>query len=318
MGDGNTNLLLEAIEKGWNEFQVRFKLYRHEASEESVHDLRVASRRLLSVIELLRGVAPHPRLQRLRKYLKDQLNSFDELHDTQVMIVEICEILEELPEAEPFLGYLEKHEKHLLRVAEKKADQLNLGNLKKRIRLIHKDLEKLVEKDEHLNNHLLRVVDDAYSLVLNRMEILDPGQIATIHRLRIAMKKFRYLVEIVYPQVEEYPIGTLELMHEFQNVMGDIHDIEILLTTMDEFYENQRHEQPESVVQFFQKTHLERIDTFYKNISCIKSFWRQTPAYPFPWDEKIAQASLEQKKSLPDASEIEPRATDNENQPTDQ
>jgi CHAD domain-containing protein len=50
MGDGNANLLLEAVEKGWNEFQIRFKLYRHEASEESVHDLRVASRRLLSVI----------------------------------------------------------------------------------------------------------------------------------------------------------------------------------------------------------------------------------------------------------------------------
>jgi CHAD domain-containing protein len=318
MGDGNANLLLEAVEKGWNEFQIRFKLYRHEASEESVHDLRVASRRLLSVIELLRGIAPYPRLQRLRKYLKDQLNSYDELHDTQVMIVEICKILEELPEAEPFLGYLEKHKKHLLRVAEKKADQLNLGNLKKRIGLIHKVLEKLVEKDERLNDHLLRVVDDAYSLVLNRMEILDPGQIATIHRLRIAMKKFRYLVEIVYPQVQGYPVGTLDLMHEFQNVMGDIHDIEILLTTMDEFYENQRHEQPESVVHFFQKTHLERIDTFYKNISCIKSFWRQTPAHPFPWNEKITQALLEKKEFPPDAGEIELHQTNNENLPIDQ
>ena len=107
MSDDRSMILIEAFDKRWKDFQYRFNLYRAEASEESVHDLRVASRRLLSILELTRNISPSPRLQNLRNYFKDQLNSYDELHDTQVMIVEIEEVLEELPEIEPFLAVLE-------------------------------------------------------------------------------------------------------------------------------------------------------------------------------------------------------------------
>jgi len=104
------------------------------------------------------------------------------------------------------------------------------------------------------------------------MEILDPS-----HKLlpippaeKFAMKKFRYLVEIVRIPRSRISGRTLDLTaHEFQNGHeGHIHDIEYCLLPGDEFYENlsTANEQPESVVHFFQKTHLERIDTFYKNI----------------------------------------------------
>jgi len=283
MAEGNANFLFEAFEKRWDDFQVRFKLYRHEPSEESVHDLRVASRRFLSIIELIRGVAPHPRLQRMRKYYKDQLNSYDELHDTQVMIVEIEEVLEDFPDAEPFLTYLEKREKRLMRAAEKKADLVQLGNLRKRVNVIVKDIESLAAKDPQLNEHLLRVVDDAYLLVKDRAEILDPSQVATIHRLRIAFKKFRYLIEIVFPIVPEFPKETFERMHDLQSVMGEIHDVEVLLSSLEDYGENQTGFESAALRAYFQQVHAQDIELFYQNVACVTSFWRPAPSRTFPW-----------------------------------
>lgn len=288
MAEEGVNFLLDAFGKRWNDFQVRFKLYRHEPSEESVHDLRVASRRFLSVIELLRGVAPHPRLQRMRKYFKDQLNSYDELHDTQVMMVEIEEVLEDFPEMEPFLIYLEKREKRLMRAAEKKADLLQLGNLRKRVGSIVKDIQILAEKDPQLDEHILRVVDDAYLLVKDRSELLDRSQVATIHRLRIAFKKFRYLIEIVFPILPGFPEGLFEVMHDLQTVMGEIHDIEVLLTSVDEYAESQKEFQAEAMQTYFQKVHNEDVAAFYQIAGCVKNFWRPSPESDFPWvNEKV-------------------------------
>ena len=58
-------LLLEALEKRWKNYRVELKRCRAEFSNEAVHDLRVAVRRLLAVIELLNAISPRPRLQKL-------------------------------------------------------------------------------------------------------------------------------------------------------------------------------------------------------------------------------------------------------------
>jgi CHAD domain-containing protein len=53
-------LLLEALEKRWKTFLAELKRCRAEFSNEAVHDLRVALRRLLSLIQLLNCVEPRP------------------------------------------------------------------------------------------------------------------------------------------------------------------------------------------------------------------------------------------------------------------
>ncbi len=57
--DANT-LLLEAIDQRWEKYREQIKTCRREFSEEAVHDLRVAARRLLALVDLIRAISPHP------------------------------------------------------------------------------------------------------------------------------------------------------------------------------------------------------------------------------------------------------------------
>ncbi|HTX90177.1 MAG TPA: CHAD domain-containing protein [Anaerolineales bacterium] len=284
MNDKRTSLILEALDKRWNDYHAILKLCRREATKEAVHDLRVATRRLITLIELLRVLAPHPRLQKLHKDFKDQLDSFEGLRDTQVMVVEISEALEELPQAEPFLRYLMKREKRLLGVAGKQIHQTKPGNLIKRVSAVRKSMVKLSASQAELDRLVLDTVDDAFSLVMHRVGLLDRAQPPTVHRLRIVFRKFRYLMEIVHPIVSDYPADNLARMHEFQGWMGDIQDIEILLSCLGEFVEKEPAFDPLPVSQYFEERHAEAIDLFFQNAAKVKSFWRASPTARFPWN----------------------------------
>src|SRR5512138_2477902 len=91
-------LLLEALDQRWKNYRAELKRCRAEFSNEAVHDLRSAARRMLALIQLLNSVSPRPRLERLNRAFKDQLEEFNHLRDTQVVLAEISEALAELPQ----------------------------------------------------------------------------------------------------------------------------------------------------------------------------------------------------------------------------
>ena len=63
-------LLITALDGRWENYRVQVKTCRREFSEEAVHDLRVATRRLLAVLDIARALDPNPRLQKTRRFLK--------------------------------------------------------------------------------------------------------------------------------------------------------------------------------------------------------------------------------------------------------
>jgi CHAD domain-containing protein len=176
--------------------------------------------------------------------------------------------------------------------------------LKKKVVSIHQDVETLTEDAFGLNEQVLCAVDDAYSLVLNRVEALKRNQVATIHRVRIAMKKFRYLIEIVSPILTDFPKETMEFIHEFQNIMGEIQDVEILLGNLDQYYRDHKQLVPTTVKNYFEKVHSEDIETFYQNVTCIQTFWRQHSDLSFPWESSstLAKADCNSETSVLDGT----------------
>src|SRR5262245_44734250 len=100
--DTETNVLSDSLAERWDKYRAQLKTCKDELSEEAVHDLRVATRRLLAVMDLLRILDPHPRVKKVRRVLKDQLDSLDELRDTQVMLVDISESMTEFPDLQRF------------------------------------------------------------------------------------------------------------------------------------------------------------------------------------------------------------------------
>ncbi len=73
----------------------------------------------------------------------------------------------------------------------------------------------------------------AYTEVRQRKTRINPEQSATIHRLRVAFKKFRYLLEFLQPASTGIHKRQLKEMQSFQVMMGDIQDLSILLAHLD-------------------------------------------------------------------------------------
>jgi CHAD domain-containing protein len=54
----------------------------------------------------------------------------------------------------------------------------------------------------------------------------------TIHRMRVAFKKFRYVSELLRPLFPRLKVKQLRQMQAYQGLMGDIQDMEVLIAAV--------------------------------------------------------------------------------------
>ena len=272
-------LLLASLNARWERYNLELKNCRDEFSEEAVHDFRVAARRLLASLDLLRTMIRGAKIKRMRRILKDQLDNLDELRDAQVMLAEISENIHDLPSLRPFEEYLLRREKKLMRAARKEIKSLKIGELTKRMR----KLAEAVGESQPDGLDPLPAVDEAYARVIQRYGKVDPAQPVTIHRLRIAFKKFRYMVESIHPILEGFPEDRLKRMHDYQTSMGEIQDMEAALQELAEFEKTAPEGyDPEPVRAYYQEGHSLAISRYLEDRGEITTFWRAAPDQPFP------------------------------------
>ncbi|MFT3890835.1 MAG: CHAD domain-containing protein [Anaerolineales bacterium] len=276
-------LLLVALEERWEKYRTELKRCRDEFSNEAVHDLRVAARRMLALIKLLNSIDPHPRLKKLSRAFKDQLDEFDELRDTQVILAELSEIMQELPQLQDFQKYLQSSEERLLRELRKTVKHLETSEITKRIRKTQEAIED-GENDE-LESQILQAVDDAFLHVRQRLSNVDFAHPATIHRVRVAFKSFRYMVEIASPLLPGFPEQNFKRMNDYQSLMGEIQDAEVFTQTLSDFIRRLALSNPAPVRRYEEQRHADVLSAFKKKMQKLDTFWRVSPEQPFPWEK---------------------------------
>src|SRR5262249_28280051 len=69
------------------QYRKQLRRCQKKFSEKAVHDSRVAARRLISVVELLAPFLPPALVKKIGRLLKQHLDTFDELRDTQVQLL---------------------------------------------------------------------------------------------------------------------------------------------------------------------------------------------------------------------------------------
>jgi len=274
-------VLLEALDARWGKFRLELKTCRKDFSEEAVHDLRVATRRLLAVFDLLRSIIPHKRIQKIRRILKDQLDEFDDLRDVQVLLADAAEFVNDVPELQPVREHWLQEEKKLMRLTRKLVKARDDKNLSKRVQKIRDMVKELPE--EHLAAQTLTAADEAYGRVTQFHSMLDTENIPGIHKLRIAFKKFRYLVEIVHPLLENFPSENFKRMHDYQSQMGDIQDMEIARQKLTELNPASISELEPVSVHYASRLRTAVLN-FLEDKGEALVFWRSSPDQSFPWE----------------------------------
>jgi CHAD domain-containing protein len=276
------DLLLDSLEEREADYREKLKLCRDDFSKGAVHDLRTSIRRLLAALEVVAFLAPDAPVEKLSDRLKEQLDGVGDLRDAQVLLDEVSEHVDKLPELEPFQEYLKKREKRKQRDGEKYVEDLKAGGVKKRLAKIRADLEDLSAQD--LNGKLPQAVDEAYLTVLQRYGEMAPERLVSIHHLRVAFKKFRYMLEVIHPCLSGFPASQLERMHDYQTRMGNIHDAEVLLEALTEFAEDHESYDPEPVHRFYERILADALSTYLANKEEVLTLWRPMPLAAFPWE----------------------------------
>lgn len=276
-------LLLEALEQRWQKYRVELQRCRAEFSNEAVHDLRTTARRMLAFIQLLNSVSPRPRLEKLNHAFRDQVEEFDDLRDTQVVLAELSEVLQELPQLQMFKDYLQGVETSLLKTLRKKLKVIDLFDVSKRIRRMRESLKR--ESDSELEVQILRAIDDVFLITKQRQHWINPAQANTIHRVRIPFKMFRYMVETVHPLLLNFPIENLKCMHDYQALMGEIQDLEVVMQAFADAPLTASSFDPEPVRCYYEGRHAEAIAAYMKCMHQLDTFWRPAPERPFPWEQ---------------------------------
>lgn len=273
-------LLLVLIDQHWDNYKSEREFCQNEFSSEAVRGLRIATRRMLALVQLLRRLNLGPNLQKLRCTFKEQLDSFDSLRDTQVVLAEISGTVQEISALLPFQEHLQKKEKRLLRSVKKKFKQIKPGDTAKRIVKRREILEN--RAIENIPVRILQAVDEAFLITQQRLGWVSPADPATIHSVRLAFKKFRYLVEMIHPTLENFPQENLKRMKNYQGAMGRIQDIEILLRSLADFAASASTFDPKPALRFYEQRHANAISVYLEEMGALNIFWRAAPDRPFP------------------------------------
>jgi CHAD domain-containing protein len=227
--------LSHALEDVLSRVKRSQKSARRSLDTESVHDLRVALRRCRSLAEGFAEMDPCPVWRDLRKACGEQQAGLSELRDSQVLAEWVTRLgLSRGPHGQALFRALQKEKrrgKHDARAALKSFSRKHWKSWR----------DTLPESAGSLvvgGSRLARIAFERASAVclLERRWRRSPSN-AAWHRLRIAVKRFRYAVESFLP-AQHAAWGPH--LKRLQDLLGDGHDLDVLRARIVEFAHKQR------------------------------------------------------------------------------
>jgi CHAD domain-containing protein len=209
----------------------RLERGQREFSEKAVHDLRVETRRLLALLDVLLALDFPTPLRKIRKVFKKRLDAFDELRDTHVQLLLLKPLCQEFPEARELDALLCQRAQRLTDKLRKEVQATKQANWERRLKTLEEELRDSADKmaGEATRLAILSAVDEAFDQVVALRQRVRPDRTATIHRTRVAFKRFRYMCELLCAYLPELKVEDLGRMRDYQAMMGNIQDIVVLL-----------------------------------------------------------------------------------------
>jgi CHAD domain-containing protein len=231
------------------EFFLRWKKTAEGLQEDDVHDLRVASRRLREGLALFSPCLPTKRTGKVIKQVKAVTNLLGSLRNTDEAVLFFSALSREgrgqapfneakgaspqAAEIERLLAALRGEREQAHKRLKKELKHLPLGPLRRAL-YASRDRQNIFSNNGI--NQFISIATFADQALKERAQLLvellpsasneidSEGQ----HRLRIAMKKMRYRLEILAPLMSKSDYDELHAaLKGYQDVLGKLHDIDV-------------------------------------------------------------------------------------------
>jgi CHAD domain-containing protein len=257
---------------GLAHFMARVLKERERAAKalapDAVHDLRVALRRCRTMADALATFDPEKSLSAIKKVSKQLFRSLGKLRDVHVMrewlkkVAPVDDLL-----AARLLASLAQTEAAARAEARAAVDEFDVHKWRRWSRELA-ERSRLVPVDSLVYQHLgLQRCLEAREA--HRFATHSRSRVSW-HRLRIALKRFRYTVENFLPRQHEEWIADLKSL---QDILGDVHDLDVMRT---EFRQVSLGVEPSELEQWYARIdalRAERLAAYRAKTSGTDSVW---------------------------------------------
>jgi CHAD domain-containing protein len=256
-------------------------------ASDPVHDLRVALRRCRSLADGLKAVDPDPSWKQMKKAGKALFSSLGDLRDVHVM----TEWVHRLgspgdPETSALLDLLARREAEQKLRAADALRAFDQQQWRKWVRTLPRRAAR-VKRGSAVFRHLaLERWNEAYHL--HRLAMRDRSQVS-FHRLRIGIKRFRYIVENFLPMQHAAWCSDLK---ELQDLLGEVHDLDVLWATalaVNAFPSDESRARWRGIIQ---KERNQRVAAYRERMLGPASLWKKWRAQ-LPQGEQIRISAMQ-------------------------
>ncbi len=266
------DVLLSAFDDREKKFFTCRRRCLDALTPKNVHDLRVACRRMLAILELLHAVDAQLRITSLRRRFKAHLRMLRSTRDLQMMQQLLPSIHPSDADVEVVVKALRRQEKTARSKACGKMEAWKDGAARRRLAVVRSGLLVHLD-DQRLRSHLRNAIDERYAAAMQDMQNVDPTDDATIHRLRVAFKHLRYMVEIVRPLVAHPAATSPASMDAFQQQMGNVQDIAVLTQWITIFASKHPNIDVRSLLQHCSTHRTKMLAAFMDALPTLSQFW---------------------------------------------
>ena len=266
------------LERRWTLYRRALKHCQQKFSERSIHSSRIEARRLAAQLDLHRVFAPRRMVEEAQTVLKHHLDTFDPLRDAQVQLLLLKREYDGRPGAKVIRRLTMKREKRCRRAAKRRMRKVKTRRIKSVIEVLVERLREHGKNPERMRLDrmaIIRSVETAFTNVVECRQQMQADDPASIHRTRIAFKKFRYMMESMRPLLPGITPARLAAMKAFQDLMGDLQDTDVFLARVDKLMAKKRLPAPDAapIRRWLVRRHVRQVNRCLRRANTMFKFW---------------------------------------------
>lgn len=271
-------VLARALARRWLSYRKALKRCQRAFSELSIHASRIEARRLAAQLDLLRVLAPRLALEKAHRTLKRHLDTFDPLRDAHVQLALLRKEYAGTAGRKKIGKLLAKRERRCRREARRRIRRIKTRRIKRVVDMLVEELQEKGKNPERIRLNWINIigsVDAAFAHVEDCHRHVDAAHTATIHRLRVAFKRFRYMMESMQRLLPGITPRRLTAMKAFQATLGDLQDTEIFLSRIDRFIEKRQVQALEvaALRRWLVRRRVRQINQCLRRADVVFQFW---------------------------------------------
>jgi CHAD domain-containing protein len=278
-------VLSSSLTQRWQKYLKELRRCKRAFSEDAVHDVRVATRRLMSTLMMIELLLPDRRVARVRRRLKRLFDALSPLRDTQVQLLALESKAVQYPELETLLTVLKLRERIAMAAATRRIQKTETAPTGRLLGALKQSLREHYAAPAMRRIGMEVLLGTAASRFMTAQMFAEQARKGTphaIHRARIAFKKFRYTREALLPLVPATSKNELKAMDEYQTRMGNVQDAEVLSGVLRHFERTRPLASRRKLAPFRRELAAlkkELIATYKQRAAELQKFWKPIHTY---------------------------------------